>query len=580
MEKHASPVPPRYRTRRLWVAAASAAWLAACSGPLERRAPAHGDSQEPPRQVPAVPLTPALLRDILLAEIARQRGHPQVAAQAMLRAALASRDPRLVERATRLAVYAKRRDDAIRAARLWTELEPNRPLPRETLGALLAFAGREGAARAEFERALTLHRGDLEGAYRRIGKVLRQVPDRPAALRLLRHLVARHPDVAAGRLALAQLAGVRALDLALSEVERALALRPDWEAAALYKAQLLLAAKRREDFDRFCREYLEAYPEAGRLRLQYARALLDQGRHRAARAQFAELVAQQPDDTDALFAVALLSIQVGDLGAAERHLKRVLALNPNNDQARLYLGQLAAERKDYRRAIDWYRQVRAEGLRFEVQLRIASAMAAGGEVDEALAHLARLEPANDAQRVQRALTEEEILRQAGRLREAMALLDRHLRELPGDKDLLYARALLAVELGQLARHEADIRKLLAKDPDNAQALNALGYTLADRTDRYQEAYRLIKRALELRPGDPFILDSMGWVEYRLGRLETALDYLRRAWKKRRDAEIGAHLGEVLWRLGRREEALAVWRQAEALDPDNKVLRETRQRLAP
>lgn len=570
---------PERRLARRWRAVVLCGALAAggCAGPGTKPV---SEAPHTVRKLPAVPLTPELVYDILLGEIARQRGHPQIAAEAMMRAALASRDPRLVERATRLAVLAKRREDAIRAARLWTELEPDRPLPRETLGALLAFAGQPAAARAELEKALALHGDDLAGAYRRIGKILRQVPDRPAAIRLLRHLVAQHPEVPAGHLALARLAGVRNLAQALPAVDRALALRPDWEEAALFKAQLFLAAKRADDFKRFCTAYLEEYPEARRVRLQYARALLDQGAHEAAREQFDVIVAQDPDDVDARFAVGLLSIQVGDLDAAERHLKRVLALNPRNDQARLYLGQLAYERKDYEQALEWYRQVRAEELRFEVHLRAANAMAASGDVDGALAYLGQVRPANDAQRVQWTIAREEILREAGRLAEAMAMLNRRLREMPEDKDLLYTRGVLAAEMGQLALHEADMRRLLAQDPNNAQALNALGYTLADRTDRYEEAYELIKRALALRPADPFILDSMGWVEYRLGRLDSALTYLKKAWAKRKDPEIGAHLGEVLWQLGRRDEARRIWDQARQRDPDNEVLSKTLERFLP
>lgn len=536
--------------------------------------------QEAQRKLPKVELSESLIYEILLGEIARHRNKHEVAAQAIMRAAEASRDPRLVERATRLAVFAKRQDEAIKAARLWVEIEPDSTLSRETLGALLAMKGLVDEARNEFRVSLKLHGGNLQRAFRRISKVLRQAPDRGAAIGLMQSLVNLHPKEAAAHLALARLAGVKVYKVAIAAVNYSLVLRPDWEAAALYKSQLLLATKRFAEHQQFSQAYLDDNPSAERFRVYFARSLLDRGDHKAALRQFKEVVAQDPEDGDAVFAVGLLSIQSKEYEDAETYLKQTLEISPTNDQARLYLGQLAVERKRYQEAADWYQSIVSPQFRFEAQLRSALAMAGGGDVDGAGKHLDGLEPASDKQRVRLYLTKEQILREADRLDEAMVLMNEALHALPENKDLLYARALLAAQLNMVAVHEQDMRRVLAKDPKNAHALNALGYTLADQTDRYKEAYDLVRKALKLKPNNAYILDSMGWVYYRLGDNDEALKYLRLALKKRHDAEIAAHLGEVLWVTGDKDAARSVWDRALKDSPDNSVLKEMIKKFDP
>jgi tetratricopeptide (TPR) repeat protein len=308
--------------------------------------------------------------------------------------------------------------------------------------------------------------------------------------------------------------------------------------------------------------------------------LLDQHKNAQAREQFREAAELDPDDADAAFATGLLLLEAQEYAEAERFLKRALSINPDNDQARLYLGQLAAERKDYDKAINLYRDVTSAQYAFEAQLRIATALAASGEVDAAITQLDALNPGSDHERVQQVLTREQIYRDAKRMQDAMAALNDALAKTPKEQDLLYARALLAAEMKLLEVHERDIRQVLEMDPKNASALNALGYTLADQTDRYAEAVDLIGRALELKPEDPYILDSMGWVNYRLGKNDVALDYLRRALNHRPDAEIAAHLGEVLWVTGDRAGARKVWRDALKRSPDNETLQQTVERFEP
>jgi tetratricopeptide (TPR) repeat protein len=256
---------------------------------------------------------------------------------------------------------------------------------------------------------------------------------------------------------------------------------------------------------------------------------------------------------------------------AEKYLRRTLELRPQNDQARLYLGQVAEQKKDYKAAARWYGEIDAGEFYFEAQTRLAVVVAHQGDLAAARAQLHALKPETNVQRVARALAEEQILRDARRYRDALEVMNAALKELPGDKDLLYARALVAEKLNLFELLEADLRAVLKQDPKNAHALNALGYALADRNQRLPEAQALLTEALALRPDDAFILDSMGWLQYRLGNYPEAVKYLRRALEVRSDAEISAHLGEVLWVMGNRKEAESVWSRALRDAPDSEAL---------
>jgi tetratricopeptide (TPR) repeat protein len=246
-------------------------------------------------------------------------------------------------------------------------------------------------------------------------------------------------------------------------------------------------------------------------------------------------------------------------------------LRPDNDGARLYLGQIAEEAKRYDEAIEWYGGIESDDNYFEAQTRLALALARRGDLEGARRQLAQIDPENDQQRVQRALAEEQLLRDAKRERDAFDVLNETLRTVPGDKDLLYARALLAEKLNMLDVAEGDLREILKQDPKNATALNALGYTLADRTSRYTEAHDLLQQAISIKPDDPFILDSLGWVNYRLGNRAEAIKFLKRALEIKNEAEIAAHLGEVLWVNGEQNEAESVWSRALRSAPNDESL---------
>ena len=226
------------------------------------------------------------------------------------------------------------------------------------------------------------------------------------------------------------------------------------------------------------------------------------------------------------------------------------------------------------RRLDLLREIASADLYFDVQIRIGFVLADAGRIEEALKHLADVTPKSQDEQVRIYLAREQVLRDSGQPDHALELLSAALIDIPDHPDLLYARGLVTAIMDRVVEHEQDMRRLIEIDPENAHAYNALGYTLADKTDRLTEALELIEKALALLPGDPFILDSLGWVHYRRGDLDLALEYLQLAMDQRPDAEIAAHLGEVLWQLGDEERAITAWQNGRQNDPDNSILKDT------
>lgn len=565
-----------------------AALVAGCASvpaqPISDEAPAAEPAAAAPNAaLPAVAFNPQTIYDILLGEIALQRGHAGVASVTLGKVAGDTRDPRLAERATYASIYARRFDDALRTARLWTDLQPDDADAREAVAAILLELGRVDEARAEFERLIALEsaQGSIDQVYMRIAAILSRQSNREGALATMEQLVGRHPESAMAQFALAHLS-VRLGDLerALAASDRALAQRADWDEAVLFKARILVSRKETTQAQQFYESHLQRFPGATAVRTNYARFLVDQKQWESARQQFMRVVADAPDDAESTYAVGLLSLQAGKPEAAEEWLQRALALRPHNDQARLYLAQIAEDRKDYAAAARWYDAVETGEHYFEAQTRLGIVMARRGDLAKARAHLQALAAETDAQRVQRTLSEEQILRDAQQYREALAVLNRALAAMTDNKDLLYARALLAEKLDMLDVLESDLRNIIRQDPKHAQALNALGYTLADRTTRFSEAELYLSQALAIKPDDPYILDSMGWLQFRLGNHTESVKYLRRALEVRSDAEIAAHLGEVLWVMGNRKEAESVWDRALHDTPDSEALLGVINRLRP
>jgi len=539
---------------------------------------------EPPARVEPLPkqdLTPQILYQLLLAEIAAQRGDMKLSSSVYLDLAKKTRDPRIARRAAEIAHFSRQNEVALEAVRVWLDADPQSPQARYMLVGVLAQSGRFDELPAQVAKLLELEGGDQGDVLLRVGRLLLRHPNRAAVAATIDTITAPHLNVPEARMLRAQV-GVTAGDTAraVSEADAALALRPDSEQVLLFKAQL----QQRDDPEKALetmRQYLAKYPRARDVRLQYARTLVGEKRYKDARSEFQKLLADFPDNKEVIFAVGALSYQLKDYALAQTSFGKLTGDDyAEAGTVRLYLGQIAENQKRYEDAIAWYRSVPPGSQYITAQVRHAQVLLQQGKLDAARAHLQQATAADPRDRVQLVLAEAQILRDAGRNKEALEILDQALASQPNQPDMLYDAALLAEKLGRADLLESKLRKLIQIKPDHAHAYNALGYSLADRKERLDEAESLIAKALQLSPDDPFIMDSMGWVLYRKGDLKGAVDYLNRAYLLRPDPEIAAHLGEVQWMIGQRDTATKTWREAAKANPDNEVLSAVIKRFLP
>jgi tetratricopeptide (TPR) repeat protein len=577
------------RSLLLSAAVVAACVLSACAqAPVQRPAQtAQGEAAaaEGPKvraePLPNLELTGQILYQTILAEVAGQRGNLGLSATAYLELARSTRDPRMARRAAEVALHARNLDMAIQAARLWVEIDPESSQARQMMAGLLISANRLDELQPHVAKLLAQEGENLRDGLLRLNRLFARHPDKKAVRAMVEQLTVPYVGVPEAHLARAQAAfNAGEWQRGIAEADRALALRPDWDIAVMLKAQLQRAESPEAALETL-RRHLASHPQAREVRLQYARSLVGVRDYPQARAEFQRLLGDYPGNADVVYAVAVLSMQLSDWATAEESFKKLLGLEyAEIDTVRLYLGQIAEERKQYDAALRWYAEVAPGEQYLAAQLRIAQLLAKQGKLDAGRRHLQEAGAAGNADRIQLLLAESQLLRDAGRTKEAYELLAEKLAAQPEQPELLYESALLAEKLGRHDVMEASLRKLIRIKPDHAHAYNALGYSFAERNVHLAEAEQLIVKALELLPDDPFIIDSMGWVLFRKGDNAAALVQLQRAYSIRPDGEIAAHLGEVLWMLGRRDEAKRIWQEAAKAHPGNEALAEVIKRFMP
>lgn len=536
--------------------------------------------------IPAVQLTPQLMYQLLASEIAAQRGDVGNAAATYLSIARETRDPRVARRATELALAERSLDRALPAAALWHELAPESSIASQTIESLWMSTGRFAQAEPllaeRLKRARTERR--LPELYDRIARTLARSSDSAAGLAMLERLAAPDANEPAARLALATVAHAAGdVSRAAAEAEAALQLDPGNEQAAIIAARYVAQTPRGVDgAAALLRGYLEREPKAIEARFALARLLHAGGSSDAAREQFELALKQEPDSPPILLSLAQLAYQMKQPQVAEGYVRRYLGLpetvQRDNAPAWLFMGQLAEDAGRTEEAIEWYARIRGGEQLLPALTRRAILLGKTGRVEEGRTLLRNTSVPSARERVQLTSAEAAMLREAGRDEEAFDVLAAALDRMPDNAELLYDHAMAAERIDRIGLMEASLRKLIELRPDYAHAYNALGYSLADRGLRLDEAQALIEKALELAPEDAQILDSMGWVLYRRGESQQAIEYLEKAWRLLPEAEIGAHLGEALWHAGRVDAARRVWQEAAASDPENRVLKETVARL--
>ncbi|CAB1370791.1 tetratricopeptide repeat protein [Denitratisoma oestradiolicum] len=525
-------------------------------------------------------LTPQILYQFLLAEIAGGRGQLGFAAGAYVDLARSTRDFRIARRATEIAFHARQLEPALEAARIWNEGEPESEAARQALWTLLAATNHTDELAGLLIQNLARAGSNIGPQLLQLHRILANQQDRQAVLRVVDHVTLPYLTLPEAHFARAQAAQRAKESLrALAEIDQALQLKSDWEPAILFKVQLLLETPDRAV--EALQGFISRNPQSGEAKLALARVLVDAKRYDESRQAFTALLEGQKDNPELIYAVGLLSMQLGDITLAESQLRRLLELGQGDqDGAHFYLGQIAEEGRRWSEAVDLYDQVTPISSRFaQARGRAAGLLARQGRIEEARAQLRQGAENSPKDRIVLVVAESKLLAEAQRFQDAINVLDVALAASPEDPTLLYESAMMSDRLSQYAVLEARLRKLIKLQPEHAHAHNALGYSLADRNLRLDEAQKLIEKALSLAPEDPFILDSMGWLMFRRGKAAQAEEYLRRAMTLSPDPEIAAHLGEVLWVLNRREEARKTWDEAIHAHPDNKALAATLKRFS-
>ena len=566
------------------VAVVAAFILSACTQAPARQSAEAAPEVQPKARVEPLPqqeLTGQILYQTLLAEIAGQRGNLDLSASAYMDLARSTRDPRVARRAAEMALHGRNLDMALQATRLWVEIDPESSQAHQMMAGLLVSANRLDELQPHVAKLLAQEGENLGDGLMRLNRLFARYPDKKAVLTMVEQLTQPYIGLPEAHFARAQ-AALNAAEWrrGIAGADKALDLRPDWDLAVMLKAQLQRTESPEAAIETL-RTYLAGHPQAREVRLQYARNLVGARKFSQARTEFQRLLGDFPGNVDVIYAVAVLSVQLSDWEAAEENFKKLLGKDfAEIDTVRLYLGQIAEERKQFDAALRWYAEVAPGEQYLAAQLRIAQLLARQGNLDAGRRHLQEVRAAGNADRIQLLLAESQLLRDGGRTQEAYELLAGGLATQPEQSELLYESALLAEKLGRHEAMEASLRKLIRLKPEHAHAYNALGYSFAERNQRLEEAEQLVVKALQLSPDDPFIIDSMGWVLYRKGDNQGALAHLQRAFSIRPDPEIAAHLGEVLWALGRRDEAKRIWQEAAKAHPGNEVLAEVIKRFAP
>ena len=558
----------------------SAAFASAVLVPSARAEQSGGES------LPNIAVSEQLIQKYLSAELSFQRGDKFAAYSTMMSLARSLRDPRLARRALEFAIAGSLGGEAVKAARLWREIAPQSEEATQAVVGLLISSGRIDEVKTVLAQQLAASSPEaLPNTIALLQRQLARVQDRSRAYGLLRELLEPYGDVLDARLTLAQaamVAGDRAT--ALTEARAALAKHPSSDLVALVLAQII---EDRAESVQSLVAFLQKNPKSREVRLAYARTLIEQNKVAEAKAQFALLLTHHPDDRTTLYALGLMAAQAGEMREAESYLSKyiqTLGDQPDRErdstQALLVLAQIAEDKNDTAAALKWLEKIEPDnqGSYISATLRRAMLLAKAKDPEAARALLQQAEVRNDDDRAKLTVGEAQLLRDAGRLDDALRMVADALELNKNNIDLLYEHAMLAERAKQFDLMERELRKLIKIAPDNQHAYNALGYSFADRNLRVQEAFDLISKANQIAPNDPYILDSLGWVEFRLGRLEQALKTLQRAYEIKADAEIAAHLGEVMWKMGRQDEAKKLWRSANDKDPKNETLRATLQRL--
>ena len=530
---------------------------------------------EQSKNLPYYPLTAGLLNDLLIAELSYYRNDIETSIEILEKLAFETRDPRIAQTVSLRALSDKRFDVAYNTTALWVDLE------RESSSAWFASGVAQVATEqieesvVSFKQVLVLSESDQASAINNISRTLSSSLSPEIAYQIMVQVLDDYSHTVASftqliRLALSAGEGETVIEGYLTE---AFKIAPDSDDIANIRFSLYLDFDRKSEALSYAQSFLEEYPQSKRLRMSYADYLSSEGLYQEAVEQY-EFIG----DADSIFKLGDLHERANYPELAYEKFLQYLELEPDNQSVYISLAEVAMALRKYDEALQWIGRLSGRNLEFSRRLLSAHYIAGTDGIEDAVAFLGEYTPKSDAEKIRIYLTLDSLYRKDGAFENAKMVMDDALSAFPDNATLLLARSLTASELNMIQLVEQDIRAVLDQQPNNPHALNALGYTLADQTDRFVEASELIQKALDVRPNDPYILDSMGWLEFKIGNYERATELLKLALTRRDDPVIAAHLGEVYWVQGRKSLARKVWDQATEKSPDDTYLQKTIDRL--
>jgi len=516
---------------------------------------------------------------LMSAEIAGQRGQYELAYEGYIEAAKRVKDPKPAERAAMIAMYLKDAKKLKKSLAIWLKKEPQNLTARKLAVLASLKDGDKQKTQEHLSAMLDSDPAGFESAVLELANALQDEGKLPIVYDALETLSAQKPNQAIIHYLQAIIAmQMKDQRLAERKVEQALKLQPEWDKALAFQAQIAVMSG---DFPKavgFLRNVYLKYPDNQKIGKMLAQLLIKTGDYDEAGKVYQKLVEKDPKDFESSLALALVHMQLDREKEAEEILKKLLDQDEWREQARFYLGKLEEKRDNLKKALNWYDQVREEPFSFEAGIAAVNLLARDKQYDEAGSRLQSMRDSFPKEKTRIILMQAELLNQQKHYQEAYDVLTSALAEQPDSRELLYTRALIAERIGKLDVLESDLKKILAQYPDNAEALNALGYTLLGFPSRLTEAETYLQQALKLQPDEPVILDSYGWLLFKQGKAEKALEYLEQAYAKQKENEIAAHLAEVLWSLGRKDEARKLFDKAFKAAPEDEYLLDFKQRI--
>jgi len=488
-------------------------------------------------------------------------------------------DPRFAERAAKIAMYMRDSNKTNEAISLWLKQDPNNPTARKIAALSALRAGNKSAAVDHLSAVLKTDPAEFEKSALELASVLQRDGKSDFFYEVLDSVGEKNPDQAVVYFVQSLLAAeMKNNALAEKKVQQALNIQPDWDKALVFQAQIAVFSGDLNKAKTLLRNASLKYPENDKFKKLLAQVLIKATEYEAASEVYQGIILSNPKDAESQIALALVYLQLNRDGKAEDIFKQLLDQPEWQNQANFYLGKIEEKREHTQKALAWFDKVTEGPFVFESTISAVSLLVKDKKFDEADARLNLLSEQFPKQKLRIILMRAGLYGQQGQYEKAFKLLTETMAGQPDQRDLLYTRALMAERLNKLDVLEADLKKILAKYPDDAEALNALGYSLLGNAGRYADAEKYLQQALNLQPNEAVIMDSFGWLQFKLGRLEQALGYLERAYAKQQEGEIAAHLAEVLWALGRKEEARKVFNKAIKKAPEDEYLLDFKNRL--